>query len=159
MEYYDSINKTELQIFYMNKSSKLLQNQKVVELLDKKIMNLDELGDIQLFETNPYQIVRKVNGRRSMSNQDLPIVSYNRTMTETSEKRKNSLDERNKKQQDKILIKIKTQQEVEDLDSKLDKLSSNITIDISSQMSKFEEMKKRKLEQQMNSNKSKNSIT
>ncbi len=94
-----------------------------------------------------------------MSNQDLPIVSYNRTMTETSEKRKNSLDERNKKQQDKILIKIKTQQEVEDLDSKLDKLSSNITIDISSQMSKFEEMKKRKLEQQMNSNKSKNSIT
>jgi hypothetical protein len=151
MEYYDSIGKTDLQIFYMNKSSRLLQNDKVVELLDKKIVSLDELNDIQLFKTNPYQIVRK-NRRRSVSDQDLPFINYTATLTETSEgNRKNSYD---KKLEDKKLIKMKTKQEVCDLDVKADKFSSNINKDMTNQTNKFEEMKKKRLEKQLNSNKS-----
>jgi|LauGreDrversion4_2_1035121.scaffolds.fasta_scaffold292385_3 hypothetical protein len=152
MEYYDSIGKTDLQVFYMNKSSRLLQNEKVGDLLDKKMVNLDELKDIQLFKSNPYQIVRK-NRRRSVSDQDLPLINYSATLTETSEggNRKNSYD---KKLEDKKLIKMKTKQEVSDLDIKADKFSRNINKDMTDQRNKFEEMKKKRLEKQLNSNKS-----
>jgi hypothetical protein len=150
MEYFDSIGKTDLQIFYMNKSSRLLLNEKVVELLDNNKVNLNELGDIKLFKTNPYQVFKK-NRRRSMSDHDLPVINYTPTYTETDD-RKSSLD---RKLRDKKEIKQKSKQEVVDFDSKLDKISSNISKDLSNQMSKFEEMKKKKLEKQMNSNQSK----
>ena len=152
MEYYDCIGKTDLQVFYLNKSSRLLQNEKVVDLLDKKMVNLDELKDIQLFKSNPYQIVKK-SRRRSVSDQDLPLINYSATLTETSEGgiRKNSYD---KKLEDKKLIKMKTKQEVSDLDIKADKFSRNINKDMTDQRNKFEEMKKKRLEKQLNSNKS-----
>ncbi len=86
-----------------------------------------------------------------MSDHDLPVINYTPTYTETDD-RKSSLD---RKLRDKKEIKQKSKQEVVDFDSKLDKISSNISKDLSNQMSKFEEMKKKKLEKQMNSNQSK----
>src|SRR4051812_30544235 len=67
MEYYDSINKTELHSFYLEKSNKLLTNEKVTEVLDKKRINFKEENDIKLFKTNPYQIVK---GERKKSVDD-----------------------------------------------------------------------------------------
>ena len=49
---------------------------------------------------------------------------------------------------------MKTKQEVCDLDVKADKFSSNINKDMTNQTNKFEEMKKKRLEKQLNSNKS-----
>ncbi len=50
MEYYDSLNKTELQEFYFNKSKKLFQHPNVLKFLDEDI---NDTSDIKLFEDKP----------------------------------------------------------------------------------------------------------
>jgi hypothetical protein len=65
MEYYDSLNKTELHEFYFIKSKKLFQHPDVMKFLDEDI---NDTSDIKLFEETP----KKVPGfmkRRSISSE------------------------------------------------------------------------------------------
>lgn len=84
MEYYDSINRSELHKFYMDKSNKLLMNPKVIETLDANTVDLSNNTDIKLFPVDPYQIVnkkvnfssageRKIQPRRSLSGSDFSL--------------------------------------------------------------------------------------
>lgn len=74
MEYYDSINRSELYTFYFEKSNRLLQDAKVIEVLDKNCINFKESGDIKLFKNDPYHIVRAGIRRKSMSEQELQKI-------------------------------------------------------------------------------------
>jgi hypothetical protein len=62
MEYYDSLNKTELHEFYFSKSKKLFQHPNVLKYLDEDI---SDTSDIKLFEEKPKPIL--AGRRRSMS--------------------------------------------------------------------------------------------
>ena len=56
MEYYDSINKHDLHQFYFDKSTKMLLNPEVIDILDKNCEKFRECDDIKLFKVDPYQI-------------------------------------------------------------------------------------------------------
>lgn len=90
MEYYDSVNKTELYQFYFEKSNSLLKNSKVIEVLDQNTINFKENSDIKLFKMNPYQIVK---GEINSSNSAQKIHSRRRSLTETETKTINIADD------------------------------------------------------------------
>jgi hypothetical protein len=72
MEYYDSLNKTSLHEFYMEKLNKLLYNEKVIQVLDDGKFDLYDKNDLKLFKEDPYQNATR---RRSMSNTDLVCLT------------------------------------------------------------------------------------
>jgi hypothetical protein len=176
MEYYDSINKTEMYEFYFNKSNRLLLNENVLNVLDTNTINFKENNDLKLFKIDPYQIVR-TNRRisKSISEKDMIMITnmstksneesafYDRTFTEGNDMRRNFKlnsygmerqmtisDFKSKKNENKILCKNIVKDEVNNLDKKMDKMELNINLDMTKQKDKFEEMKKRKLEDQNN---------
>jgi len=158
MEYYDSINKIELHTFYMEKCNKLLTCEKVINILDKHSIDFGNYSDIKLFKSDPYQIVNKVNRRKSMSDKDLRKVvdeedylkdRLQTEINETPEKKVKSTyrtDIKDMKNKNKLLNKLRVQEEVENLAHKMDKITLNVNKEIDQQTAKFEELKKNRKE-------------
>jgi hypothetical protein len=171
MEYYDSVNKPDLHMFYFNKCNKLLQNEKVIEVLDNLTnkVNFSDNKDIKLFEPDPYKFVSTglKSRRKSMSDKELSFVTtdfgnYSPAFTEgckgdtLSSLCKSKLtmsDVKTKKSENKYLNKLRAQEEVCNLDVKLNKILENVDKELGDQKSKFEEMKKNKLLCQSNKSK------
>jgi hypothetical protein len=171
MEYYDSVNKPELHMFYFNKCNKLLQNENVILVLDTLTnkVNFCDNKDIKLFEPDPYKFV--YTGlkcrRKSMSDKELSFVtadlgghSYAPALTEGNNhyenmyrSRLNKTDLKAKKSENKNLNKLRAHEEVVNLDEKLNKILSKVDKELGDQKNKFEEMKKNKLLYQSNKSK------
>jgi hypothetical protein len=72
MEYYDSINKSEIHKYFFDKSTKLLQNPKVIAVLENKSIDLNESFEPNLFQTDLYPILlteTEINNRRISFNE------------------------------------------------------------------------------------------
>jgi len=171
MEYYDSVNKQDLHMFYFNKCNKLLQNENVIIVLDTLTnkVNFGDNKDIKLFEPDPYKFV--YTGlkcrRKSMSDKELSFVTadlggngYVPAFTEGNSNSENlyrnkftKTDFKAKKNENKYINKLRAQEEVCNLDEKLNKILFKVDKELGDQKNKFEEMKKNKLLCQSNKSK------
>jgi hypothetical protein len=172
MEYYDSVNKLDLHMFYFEKCNRLLKNEKVIEVLDtlRNKINFNDNKDIKLFDSDPYINVNSglKNRRRSMSDKDLSFVTresaYTPAFTEVVEdsqyKSKLTRTEvKSKKNENKYLNRLRAQEEVCNLDLKMTKILENVSKEMGDQKSNFERLKNQKIQSLTNKNKIKSYTT
>jgi hypothetical protein len=80
MEYYDSINKTDLYEFYLNKSNHLLMNPNVIKILDKEgLGNVN--SDIDLFKTEQNKALNTSPDMRRRRSNSLKLAVTTKRMS------------------------------------------------------------------------------
>lgn len=148
MEYYDSINRQELQTFYADKLNKLLTNPTIIEILDKNPQVTP--SNLNLFDK---RLSKRLSKRRSISNGHAfvpqPNIVHGKEKTKSLSKVKSVAEMRIKRKHQELEIQNKIKDEVTQFNQKLSMINSNVTKEIHEQASKFEEMKRKRLERQI----------
>jgi hypothetical protein len=171
MEYYDSINNPILYSHYSNRNIKMLINPEVVAALDKsKGRKSKDLPSLEILDDTPYKIVDQpkfnlniykqntmLSGRDSYLTNGLNQLEYdfNNFLTVNDQestilssnfiKRSYTTMNKNKKEFFEVCRK-EAQSEVNNLETKLNKIEDLMSEDLNSQMDLFEERKRKKRE-------------
>jgi len=164
IEYYDSIFNHDFHTHYLNKVNELMNKEPITKYLDE-IYKISNTEQIEYLKYDAEKLKAEIFRKNDTSNQYIDQMSIELDFLESFEDCK--LDEKLKnikmKKKLKLVSKIKNYknqskaiynehnkeklyQTLNDFYQNLDKLKDNIKNDVQSQLSRFEELKKKKKE-------------
>jgi hypothetical protein len=170
MEYYDSMEKTDLHKFYLEKSTSFLQHAKVIQILDKEDLGKLNESSINLFATteadevsvlsqgeeeeegySPLQTCPAEVKRRRSNSLKLESIDKRRGSNGTNE---TTMFFSSTKKLKKVDFKIVVQDELEHFNTNIKKIEEKVEKEILNQTSNFKEKKEKKLALQRSQGKS-----
>jgi hypothetical protein len=171
IEYYDTIFNHDFHVYYLNKINELMNKKPITKYLDE-IYKISNTEQIDILKYDAEKLKDEIFRKNNTSNQSIDQMSIELDFLKSFEDCK--LDEKLKnnkmKKKLKLVSKIKNYknqtnaicndynkeklyQTLNDFYQNLDKLKDNIKNDVQSQLSRFEELKKKKKKKEITKDK------